>query len=182
MRIVLTADPELPVPPKHYGGIERIVDMLAHGLSARGHDVTLFAHPDSRSAGHLVPWPGASSISRADTLRNASTLAHWVMRNRVDLVHSFSRIAYLTPILPLDVPKLMTYQRAITPRTVRFGHTLSRGTLTFTAISEWMMQHVKHVGRWVMVPNGVSLDAYTYQPSVAVDAPLVFLGRVEKIK
>lgn len=29
VRIALTADPELPVPPRLYGGIERIVDMLA---------------------------------------------------------------------------------------------------------------------------------------------------------
>ncbi len=182
MRIVLTVDPELPVPPKHYGGIERIVDMLARGLVARGHDVTLFAHPHSSSAGRLVSWPGASSVSNADTLRNAATLAQWVMRNRVDIVHSFSRIAYLTPILPMSLPKLMTYQRAISPRTVRLGHKLSRGTLAFTAISEWMMQHVKHIGRWVMIPNGVPLDAYTFRPTVSPDAPLVFLGRIEEIK
>ena len=182
LRIALTADPELPVPPKHYGGIERIVDMLAHGLVARGHDVTLIAHPDSSSVGRLVPWPGASSVSTADTLRNAATLAQWVMRNHVDIVHSFSRIAYLTPILPMGMPKLMTYQRAISPRTVRLGHALSRGTLEFTAISEWMMQHVKHIGRWSMIPNGVPLDAYTFRSTVAPDAPLVFLGRIEEIK
>ena len=46
LRIALTADPELPVPPIHYGGIERIVDMLARGLVARGHEVTVFAHPE----------------------------------------------------------------------------------------------------------------------------------------
>lgn len=182
MRIVLTADPELPVPPKHYGGIERIVDMLARGLVARGHDVTLFAHPESSSAGRLIPWPGTSSVSNADRLRNAATLAGWVMRNRVDLVHSFSRIAYLTPILPMGLPKLMTYQRAISPRTVRLGHKLSRGTLAFTAISEWMMQHVKHIGHWTMIPNGVPLDAYAFRSTVAPDAPLVFLGRIEEIK
>ena len=28
MRIAVTADPEIPVPPVLYGGIERIVDML----------------------------------------------------------------------------------------------------------------------------------------------------------
>lgn len=182
MRIVLTADPELSVPPKHYGGIERIVDMLARGLVARGHDVTLFAHPESSSAGRLVPWPGASSLSVTDTMRNAATLARWVTRNRVDIVHSFSRIAYLTPILPMKLPKLMTYQRAISPRTVRLGHALSRGTLAFTAISDWMMQPVKHIGHWTMIPNGVPIDTYTFRPTVAPDAPLVFLGRIEEIK
>ena len=182
MQIALTADPELPVPPTHYGGIERIVDMLVRGLVARGHDVTLFAHPDSASAGRLVPWHGARSQSAADILRNAATLTQNILGGQFDLVHSFSRIAYLTPILPLRLPKLMTYQRGISPRSVRLGHTLSHGTLTFTAISEWMMHHVKHIGRWTMIPNGVPLDAYDFHPSVGPDAPLVFLGRIEEIK
>jgi len=36
MKILLTADPDLPVPPKLYGGIERIVDLLATGLQSCG--------------------------------------------------------------------------------------------------------------------------------------------------
>lgn len=47
LRIALTADPELPVPPRLYGGIERIVDMLGRELTAHGHEVTLFAHRKS---------------------------------------------------------------------------------------------------------------------------------------
>jgi glycosyltransferase involved in cell wall biosynthesis len=182
VRVALTADPELPVPPKLYGGIERVIDMLARGLVARGHDVTVFAHPESETAGRLVPWPGRSSISVTDTARNAAALAREAMNGRFDLVHSFSRIAYLAPILPLNMPKIMTYQRAITLRSVRYGHALSRGTLSFTAISDWMMRHVSGFGRWAMVPNGVPLDVYDFSPAVAPDAPLVFLGRVEEIK
>ena len=182
MKIALTADPELPVPPKLYGGIERIVDMLALRLADRGHDVTLFAHPDSDTAGRLIPWPGGASQSKVDTLRNAATLFRGIVGGGFDVVHSFSRIAYLTPILPLAVPKLMTYQRAISPRTVRLGHALSRGTLHFSAISEWMMQPIRGIGDWTMIPNGVPLSAYTFQPTVAHDAPFVFLGRIEEIK
>lgn len=142
LRIALTADPELPVPPRLYGGIERVVDMLAGGLAARGHDVTLFAHRDSATSGRHVPWPGQASQSRADTFRNAVTLATEVYRNQFDVVHSFSRIACLPPILPLGLPKLMTYQRPISARSVKLGHSLSRGTLSYTAISDWMMQGV----------------------------------------
>lgn len=182
MRIALTADPEIPVPPNHYGGIERIVDMLARGLVARGHDVTLFAHPESTSVGRLIPWPGRLSVSRFDTLRNAATLARAVARDQFDLVHSFSRIAYLTPILPLSLPKIMSYQREISPRTVGWGRAISRGTLHFTAISRWMMRRVEHMGRWTYIPNGVPLDRYRFSAEVPPDAPLVFLGRIEEIK
>jgi glycosyltransferase involved in cell wall biosynthesis len=184
MRIALTADPELPVPPRLYGGIERIIDMLARGLAERGHEVHLFAHRDSTAPVQLVPWPGTRSRSRRDTLRNGTALAQRVSRGRYDIVHSFSRIAYLTPILPFGVPKLMTYQREISPRTVGLGHRLSRGTLQFTAISEQMTAAVRKqgIGRWHIVPNGVPLDAYDPQFNVAEDAPLVFLGRIEEIK
>jgi glycosyltransferase involved in cell wall biosynthesis len=182
LQIAITADPELPVPPKLYGGIERIIDMLAQGLVTRGHEVTLFAHADSTTKGELVPWPGRSSRSKADTLRNASVLMREVTRRKFDVVHSFSRIAYLAPILPFPIPKIMTYQRAVSPRTTRLGLTLSRGTLSFTAISAWMMREVSGIGRWDMIPNGVPLNVYTFAPTVAAAAPLVFLGRIEEIK
>jgi glycosyltransferase involved in cell wall biosynthesis len=182
MRIALTADPELPVPPRLYGGIERIIDLLARGLEARGHTVTLFAHPASQSARDLVAWPGRSSRSASDTARNAALLTREVARRRFDLVHSFSRIAYLTPILPLPIPKLMTYQREISARSVKLGHILSRGTLHFSAISHQMTQPVERTGAWHWVYNGVDLDTYPFVAEPPQDAPLVFLGRIEPIK
>jgi glycosyltransferase involved in cell wall biosynthesis len=182
LRIALTADPELPVPPFYYGGIERIVDMLARGLVARGHELTVFAHTDSATAGRLIPWPGRASRSVFDSSRNAVMLARHVLAGNFDLVHSFSRIAFLSPILPLPIPKLMTYQRQISPRSVRLGHALSRGTLWFSAISRWMMCGVEAVGTWRLVFNGVPLRVFDFRPHLQPDAPLVFLGRVEEIK
>jgi glycosyltransferase involved in cell wall biosynthesis len=182
MRILLTADPEIPVPPKLYGGIERVIDMLARGLVARGHSVTLIANPQSRSAGRLLRWPGSSSSSRKDTIRNAVALVREVAMGNYDVVHSFSRIAYMLPILPIRIPKLMTYQRVISRRSVEFGHRLSRGSLHFSAISRYMMRDVANIGDWHMVPNGVPLATFDFRPSVRADAPLVFLGRLEEIK
>lgn len=182
LAIALTADPEIPVPPRLYGGIERIVDMLARGLVARGHDVTVFANPGSVTAGRLIPWPGSASRSKVDTIRNAATLARHVLARRFDLVHSFSRIAYLVPFLPTSIPKLMTYQRDISPRSVKLGHVLSHGTLWFSAISAQMMRGVSSIGTWRLVFNGVPLDTYDFVKEPGSDAPLVFLGRVEEIK
>lgn len=182
LSIALTADPELPVPPRLYGGIERIIDMLARGFTAAGHDVTLIAHPDSDTEAKLIPWTGSNSQSKLDTLKNAATLRNAISRGNFDVVHSFSRIAYLTPILRTPIPKVMTYQRAISPRTVTLGHQLSGGSLHFTAISNWMMDQVRTIGDWTMIPNGVPLSSYDFSPTVSADAPLVFLGRIEEIK
>ncbi|SFV32720.1 glycosyltransferase [Hyphomicrobium facile] len=182
MRIALTVDPELPVPPMLYGGIERIVDMLALGLVKRGHEVTVFAHPESKTGGSLIAWPGQSSRSNLDTLLNAAVLARGIAARKCEIVHSFSRVAYMALILPLTIPKLMTYQREISARSVRLGHGLSRGSLEFSGISRWMARDVEHLARWHLVPNGVPVDVYDFASAVAPDAPFVFLGRIEAIK
>lgn len=54
MRIALIAPVWFAVPPPRYGGIERVVALLADGLVERGHDVTLFASGGSQSRARLV--------------------------------------------------------------------------------------------------------------------------------
>lgn len=55
MRIAQIAPLYESVPPKLYGGTERVVSYLTEELVRQGHDVTLFASGDSRTAAHLVP-------------------------------------------------------------------------------------------------------------------------------
>lgn len=43
------------VPPKLYGGTERVVSILTEGLIRNGHEVTLFASGDSKTSAQLVP-------------------------------------------------------------------------------------------------------------------------------
>jgi glycosyltransferase involved in cell wall biosynthesis len=53
VRIAILSPPWFPVPPTGYGGIEWIVSLLADGLAAREHEVTLFASGDSRTKATL---------------------------------------------------------------------------------------------------------------------------------
>lgn len=182
LRVAVTVDPEIPVPPKFYGGIERIVDMLVRGLVERGYDVTLFAHPDSHVACKLEPYPGRTSQSKGDLFRNMCHLSSKVLRGRYDLVHSFGRLACLLPVLPLRVPKLMSYQRHITPRSVVWGERLARGTLHFAGLSQHIIKSYIGKENWHVVYNGAPMDTYRFRDRVNGDAPLVFLGRVEEIK
>ena len=55
MRIAQIAPVCESVPPKGYGGTERVVSWLTEELVRRGHRVTLFASADSRTRGRLVP-------------------------------------------------------------------------------------------------------------------------------
>jgi len=55
MRIAQVAPLIESVPPKHYGGTERIVSYLTEELVRAGHHVTLFASGDSVTSAELVP-------------------------------------------------------------------------------------------------------------------------------
>jgi glycosyltransferase involved in cell wall biosynthesis len=55
MRIAQVAPLVESVPPKHYGGTERIVAYLTEELVRLGHNVTLFATGDSVTSAELVP-------------------------------------------------------------------------------------------------------------------------------
>ncbi len=182
MHIALTADPMIPVPPVLYGGIERIIDMLARGLEERGHQVTLFAHRDSDTAGRLVPYGGERPGHPVDLARNTLSISR-LLATRPDVVHSFGRLATLLPLLPTAIPKVMSYQREPTLGQVRRATQLSRrGTLAFTGCAEHIAAKMRPVAPSYAVFNGVPLDTYTFRDHVEDDAPLVFLGRVERIK
>jgi glycosyltransferase involved in cell wall biosynthesis len=55
VRIAQVAPLAEAVPPKLYGGTERVVSYLTEELVAQGHDVTLFASGDSETSAKLVP-------------------------------------------------------------------------------------------------------------------------------
>jgi glycosyltransferase involved in cell wall biosynthesis len=184
MKILLTADPELPVPPKLYGGIERIVDLLVTGLQSRGHTVGLVAHRDSTSqANHCFAWKGLQSQNQWDMVQNTIGLWSAFQQFQPDIVHSFSRIFYLLPILRSTIPKVMSYQRNPSQRTTALGLKLANGSLSFIGCSDYICGLGKVVGgNWHTVHNCVELEKYQFQPTVQPDAPLVFLSRIERIK
>src|SRR4051812_13515290 len=54
MRVAMLAPPWIPIPAPAYGGIEEVIRLLCDGLVAAGHDVTLFAPPQSDSPAEVV--------------------------------------------------------------------------------------------------------------------------------
>ena len=188
LRIALTADPYIPVPPPLYGGIERIVHLLAEGLVARGHDVTLFAHHASAIAGvPVIPYgmpPHVGFRRRAGELVQLGG-ALWKRRGAFDVVHSFGRLAALAPVLPLSsLAKVQSYQRPVPWRGVRRAVRVSGQSLEFTACSASMFTGHQRggVGTWHAIHNGVPIDRYRFVPAVPPAAPLVYLGKIEPMK
>jgi len=53
MRIAILSPPWIPIPPKGYGGVEKVVVDLTENLVQMGHDVMLFATGDSKTKANL---------------------------------------------------------------------------------------------------------------------------------
>jgi glycosyltransferase involved in cell wall biosynthesis len=81
MHIAQVAPLTEAIPPKLYGGTERVVHWLSEELIALGHEVTLFASGDSRTSAKLVSiWPRALRLD--DTIRDPNAL-HMAMLEQV---------------------------------------------------------------------------------------------------
>jgi len=190
VRIAVTVDPDIPVPPTLYGGIERIVDFLVRGLVARGHDVTLLANAASRTAGRLVPYGVPPHVGRRARVAELWQVGSYLTRHiaAFDLVHSFGRLAALLPILPVRrIAKIQSYQRDAVPwRSVRTAQRLAGSSIRFTGCSTSVYAAPggsgPPAGRWQTIFNGADLSRYTFVAAVPQDAPLVFLGRLERFK
>ena len=184
MKILVTADPEIPVPPTNYGGIERIVGALIGEYRRLGHEIGFVGNRHSKvDVDFFAPWPGANSSSRWDTFKNMVSLVRSVRQFRPDVLHSFSRLAYMLPLMGNRLPKIMSYQREPTAKVVKWATKLAGSSLRFTGCSSYISDlGKKSGGRWEAIPNFVDLAKFDFVSKVPEDAPLVFLSRIEEIK
>jgi hypothetical protein len=113
MRIAQIAPLYERVPPKFYGGTERIVSYLTEELVAQGHDVTLFASGDSITRADLVPCT-KMALRLDDSVRDA--LPYHIMmleavRQRAhefDLLHFHIDLFQFPLLRELGVPAMTT--------------------------------------------------------------------------
>ena len=180
MRIAQIAPLTEAIPPKLYGGTERVVSWLTEELVALGHDVTLFASGDSQTSAKLEPmWPRALRLD--NSVRDPMAL-HMAMleqvRQRVgefDILHFhldyfpfsvFSRQA--TPFITtmhgrLDLPEHQTVFNAFT-------------SVPVISISESQRRPLPQA-RWLRtVHHGLPVNLL--EPRAVQPGYLAFLGRI----
>ncbi|MDB5287589.1 MAG: hypothetical protein JWR05_2538 [Mucilaginibacter sp.] len=178
-------DPGIPVPPAQYGGHERLVFLLAQEYIKLGHTVTLLAGPNSHCSGDTITF-GINDLKRSKLQRYKEVLFVWKYllnnHNNFDLVHNFGRLFYLLPVLNSSVKKLMTYGRPVSKRGIRIVNLLPTRNIFFTACSNNCVLTGKVAGKWKTVYNTIDFSNYHLQENIADDAPLMFLGRLDKIK
>jgi len=109
MRIAIISTAAAAVPPRGYGGTERVLHYLAEGLVDAGHDVTLFATGDSRTSAALR-WLYATPVWPIDAMAELNHVA-WscaeVARGGFDVVH-VNQATALTVKRFLRVPVVYT--------------------------------------------------------------------------
>ncbi|WP_316824786.1 glycosyltransferase [Pedobacter miscanthi] len=185
MRILLIMDPGIAVPPPNYGGHERLVHMFAEEYTRLGHEVTLLAGPDSKISGQTITF-GINNLQRSKFQKLKELFKAWKYlfsnRNNFELIHNFGRLAYLIPILNSPAKKIMTYGRPVSKKGIKIVTALPNQNLIFTACSNYCVSTGNVAGRWETVYNAIDFSKYNLVQQVNRDAPLIFLGRMDKIK
>ena len=184
MKILLTCDPELPVPPGLYGGVERLVDGLAKGYQKQGHEVYLVANAASRCAYTQInyKWPAMYSRGFKNIWRNMMFLSKVADKVKPDVVHSFSRLLYGYPLfLATKIPFIQTYGRKISARATAFAIRLAGGKLHFTSCAAHMLKGLPNQQFFTPVFNFTNVDYFAFDDTVE-RTYVMFLGRIENIK
>ncbi len=178
-------DPGIPVPPPLYGGHERLVYMFAQEYQKQGHQVSLLAGPDSSISGKCYAF-GKNNLQKSALQKNSEMLQAWAFLNRhkkkFDLIHNFGRLVYLLPVLNSSVKKIMTYGRPVSARGIKIVNALPNRNLIFTACSNYCVSTGNIAGNWQTVYNAIDFSQYQLKEQTAADAPLMFLGRLDKVK
>jgi glycosyltransferase involved in cell wall biosynthesis len=102
MRIAQVAPLHEAIPPKFYGGTERVVSWLTEELVALGHDVTLFASGDSVTSAKLEPmWPRALRLD--GQVRDPIAPHLWMLERVRARTHEFDLIHFHLDYYPFSL-------------------------------------------------------------------------------
>jgi glycosyltransferase involved in cell wall biosynthesis len=168
------------VPPRLYGGTERVVSYLTEELVRQGHEVTLYASGDSQTAARLKPaCPHALRLNTGLVNRDAPLIlmqeqALGADADQFDIIHSHLDFLSFpmsrrspTPVLTtlhgrLDLPELVPIFREYTD-------------MQLVSISNAQRQPLPHANWQATVYHGLP-DLYAYQSTPG--HYLAYLGRI----
>jgi glycosyltransferase involved in cell wall biosynthesis len=183
MRIGIVAPPWLPVPPPGYGGTESVLDRLARGFVAAGHDVLLWTTGDS-----TCPVPKGWVLDRAETdrmgfdavelrhlLRGYEALLDW----GADIVHDHTLIgpvyARCHPQLPVVTTNHGPFDEALSDLYAAVGD-----DVPVIAISHDQAARAGGVHIAAVIHHGIDLDAFPFGEGDGDERGeyFLFLGRM----
>ena len=191
MRIGLVASARFPIAEPFAGGLEAHTWSLAHGLRARGHDVTVFAAPGSDPALEAqalqVRWARISDAAREDV----SMSPEWWLQEHhaylslmlelrdsdLDVVHNNS-LHYLPVAMAsaLPAPVVTTLHTPPTPWLESAIQAPDLCPVSFAAVSRHTARAWRHVvPEAAIIHNGIDVDRWRQGPG---GGPAVWFGRL----
>jgi glycosyltransferase involved in cell wall biosynthesis len=174
------------VPPKLYGGTERVVATLCDALVELGHDVTLFAAADARTSAKLIPVRERSirldpAPFKSDVAAHLSML-HEVRRRawQFDVLHFHIDLLHF-PVFEHEAHKTVTTLHGrldVTDLEAAYRHWPQFGLVS---ISDHQRTPLPFVNWLATVPHGLPVERFAFrarpQPGY-----LAFIGRISPEK
>jgi len=188
MKIAQVAPVGERVPPKKYGGTERVVHALTEELVKRGHDVTLFASGDSTTSANLVASvpkalreAGSQNPYGAEYLSMLNIGTAYKAQSKFDVIHDHNVYLSLPTAILATTPVVMTLHGAIDADSRRFFENLNnKHNPFFVSISysqRLPLPNLNYIGN---VYHGLEMTDYPY--SKESDGYLLFVGRISPEK
>lgn len=184
LRIAQVAPLLESVPPKLYGGTERVVSFLTEELVKQGHDVTLFATGDSRTKARLI---SVSETSLRLDARCVDPLAFHILQLQMvqDMKNEFDIVHYHTDYLHYPTSRLSATQhlttlhgrldiRELKPLYERFDD------MPVVSISMSQRKPLAHINWIGNVYHGLRADLF--KANLDEGKYLAFLGRISPEK
>jgi glycosyltransferase involved in cell wall biosynthesis len=179
MRIAQIAPLTESVPPRLYGGTERVVSYLTEALVDMGHDVTLFASGDSKTAAQLESvWPTALRFDR--TLRDPIA-PHMTQMERVcreaggfDILHSHLDYWMFSLLTRTGTPAVTTLHGRLDLPEIAAMYDLTQAPVV--SISDAQRTPLPNANFVRTVHHGLPVNLLTPQP--VRPQYLAFLGRI----
>lgn len=168
------------VPPKTYGGTERVVSALTEELVKRGHDVTLFASGDSITAARLVPiYPKhirEANITpfEENSIRLMGIGIPYSHQGEFDIIHDHN-LPFSTPAANLSrVPVVATLHGPIDPGNQELYENLSNPYIV--SISQAQIPQKTIMNHVTTIYHGFNMKHYPF--SEKSEGYLLYVGRI----
>jgi len=175
------------VPPRCYGGVERVVAYLVEDLINQGHQVTLFASGDSKTSAIL-----SSSCPQSLRLSNRfgvtqvyeSLMIEQVIQHQgdFDIIHFHTDAFHLPVARRLKCPSITTVHKNLHPKWMRELYTEFKD-LPLVFISDAQRRAILEsiaIKRNRIIYPGLPKDLYSFEGQPG--SYLVFLGRIAPFK
>jgi len=188
MRIAQIASLGESVPPKKYGGTERVIYTLTEHLVRRGHRVTLFASGDSKTSARLVSVTnkalreaGAVDPYGANFLSMLNIGHAYSLQDDFDIIHDHNSHLSLPTALLAKTPVVMTMHGSATPDSKKLLEGLKNSNNPhWVSISMSQRKPIPELNWVANIQNGLDMTDFPFSKTSA--GYLLYVGRISAEK